>query len=510
MRREDAPTSLDPRVPYKGSNSKKDFKSRTLHTRASVCKIHYHGKKFDFAQPYNKHQPARPSTGTGFILEEFPADAYNVYVVTAYHVVDNASRIMCEFSEIEVGPIASDIVAYSVQLDVAIVAVPTRGLGDHKALKALKVGDSDGVLPTYSVLAAGFALGHDYQMTSGTVSGRTTDRIQVDCAVNGGNSGGPLLDLKGRVLGVVVSGYTNAQNVNFVSPIAETLHVLRPMFEKRELGVLCAPELSFNATLVPAGSALVSQYGCPTAAFVTQIHPSSSLAKDAGMQRSDALCEIGGYQVDLRGKVDVGWWTVDSLEIDTILQRASEGDEMKVTYWSHARNELVRDRTFRVQRTLNTYRYIDPYADPPRYSCRGGLVVQPLLRNHRDLSKAYHYLLQRPQLRETSMLVISFARPESPFTTMDTVSDGDIITHVDDRPVKTLDEYVLAWREWDESEKPYIKIMLYDGNIAACTREELEDSETTTKEETELDDLDVLKAKGTVQFLPPKVPRKNP
>ena len=475
------------------SSSSSRTQSKTL--RASVCKIHFHGKAYDFDQPYNTHRTASRSTGTGFVLDAFPpgkderGEAY-VHIVTAYHVVDHATRVMCEFTKRDGDPIQAELVVYSAHLDVALLRV--RADAGELGVTPLVSGDSDALQPTDEVAAAGFALGHDYQITSGTVSGRS-NLVQVDCAVNGGNSGGPLLDASKRVVGVVVSGYDPgvAQNINFVSPIFETVACLRWALGS---GVASVPSRSLNVTLVSGSAELYSrdacaQAGCPHGGYVTQVHPHSALHA-AGLRRRDVLCSVGGYDLDLRAKVEVEWWPVDRLDLHTLMERLQLGEEVDVSFWSRRAGAVVRRRV-RVEAERDAFRTVDPLVEPPRYCCRGGMVVQPLLHNHSSLSRSYRHILRQPQVREQSLLVITFLRPESPFTTMDAVGTGDIVVYVNDRPVRTIDEYVQEWRRWWEaSDEPCVTLTLYDGNIAVAGRAELLSSDAVTVKETNLSDLD--------------------
>lgn len=473
---------------FRGSDVRPQEAKKTRH---AVCKIFYFGKLFDFDQPYNKNYKNVQSTGTGFVLDNFRATADAIYVVTAYHVVGNATRILVEFSQLKCEPIVASVEVYNMHLDVALVKVPMDK--DKQALiTSLQIGKSDDVLPTHPVLAAGFALGHDYQMTSGTVSGRTDSLVQVDCAINGGNSGGPLIDSSGKVVGVVVSGYGgDVQNVNFVAPINETVRTITSMLKRRKNDdAISFPELSFNATFVPSSEHLVSNYGCPSGAYVSQVHPEASILT-LGMEHADLLCKVDGYAVDLRGKISVDWWKVDPLNVETLLERKDEGDDVAVEFWSERDNELKKG-SFKIQRNLNVFRRIDPIDTPPKYSCRGGMVVQSLLRNHKHLSAMYKYLMSQPQVKEQSLLVITCLRAETPFTAMKTVSKGDIVNYVNKRPVRTIQDYVDEWRAWEESEVPHLIIQLLDGNVVVASRESIERAEVTTREETQLEELEVV------------------
>lgn len=458
-------------------------------TRNAICKIHYFGQAFDYFQPYNTHTKTDTSTGTGFVLDAFPREGDTLYIVTAHHVVEGATKLLVEFSQLSLHaePAPARVVAYDRSKDVALLALAISE--EHAArITALREGDSDAVYPTQTVTAAGFALANDYQVTKGTVSGRMISRIQVDCAVNPGNSGGPLLDDAGRVLGVVVSKLVaeDVQNVNFVTPIVETLRSLRRYSEGGGVERLALPQLSFNASFVPSSQHL----DAPAGAYVTQVHADSSLAA-LGLARKDVLCELDGRPLDYFGKVHVEWWPVDPLEVDTLLERAAEGDTMRARYWSHAAGEM-REGEFVVERARNTFRDHDPEAEALRYSCRGSLVVQPLLPNHGSLAMSYRSMLSQPQVRERSFLVITAIRPECPFVTMDTISYGDIVTYVNGAAVRTIDDYVREWSEWEASDAPIMTLQLLDGNVAVAPRAAIAAAEERARADTGLAALDVV------------------
>jgi S1-C subfamily serine protease len=457
-------------------------------TRNAICKIHYFGQEFDYYQPYNTHTNTITSTGTGFVLDAFPREDDALYIVTAHHVVEGATKLLVEFSQLSLHaePAPARVVAYDRSKDVALLALAIPK--EHAdRITALRAGDSDAVYPTQPVTAAGFALANDYQVTKGTISGRTVSRIQVDCAVNPGNSGGPLLDDEGHVLGVVVSKLVGdaLQNVNFVTPIVEALHSLRRYLDG-DAEPLALPQLSFNASFVPSSQHL----DAPAGAYVTQVHADSSLAA-LGLARKDVLCELDGRPLDYFGKVHVEWWPVDPLEADTLLERAAEGDTMRARYWSHAAGEM-REGEFVVERARNTYRDHDPEAEALRYSCRGSLVVQPLLPNHASLAMSYRSMLSQPQVRERSFLVITAIRPECPFVAMDTISYGDIVTYVNGAAVRTIDDYVREWSEWEASDAPTMTLQLLDGNVAVAPRAAVAAAEERARAKTGLARLDVV------------------
>jgi len=141
------------------------------------------------------------SLGSGFVLDKAG------YIVTNYHVVGNAQSVRVSFSNND--SMKAEIIGKDPATDVALLKVEA----SSRALKPLSLGDSDRVLVGDQVAAIGNPLGLDRSITLGIVSalhrsltspeGTPIDRvIQTDAALNHGNSGGPLLNAQGQVVGV--------------------------------------------------------------------------------------------------------------------------------------------------------------------------------------------------------------------------------------------------------------------------------------------------------------------
>ena len=91
--------------------------------------------------------------------------------------------------------------------------------GGNKSKNVLKLGDSNKIKSGNKVIAVGYPLGQDkIKLTSG-ISGIHEGEIQTDAPINPGNSGGPLLNESNEVIGINVSGYTNADNIGYAVPI---------------------------------------------------------------------------------------------------------------------------------------------------------------------------------------------------------------------------------------------------------------------------------------------------
>jgi len=220
--------------------------------------------------------------GTGFYID--PAG----YVLTNYHVI--ASEVDPKYkgySHMSVRPadapedrIGAKVVGYDRVLDLAIVKV------DAVPEYVFSFSDGADMVPGQKIFARGSPAGLEDTVSSGIVSavGRKImqigSAIQIDVAVNPGNSGGPLIDESGGVTGVVFAGMPQFQNLNFAIPSFWILKVLPDLFRGGELkgswlGISLAEKESG-----PARDGIE----------ITYRHPSSA----AGMEEGDRLLDIDG------------------------------------------------------------------------------------------------------------------------------------------------------------------------------------------------------------------------
>src|SRR5262245_10224310 len=166
-----------------------------------------------FDDPFAPQQEEEESLGSGFVLDKAG------HIVTNYHVVKDAKSVQVSFSNGE--NVKAKIVGSDPSSDIAVLEVQTHS----RALTPLRWGDSDAVQVGDSVVAIGNPFGYTRSVTAGIVSAldrpltapnnfSISHAIQTDAALNHGNSGGPLLDARGEVIGVnsqISTGNTGQQ-----------------------------------------------------------------------------------------------------------------------------------------------------------------------------------------------------------------------------------------------------------------------------------------------------------
>jgi serine protease Do len=251
----------------------------------------------EFQDRNNGDRPRRSSAlGSGFVISE------DGYVVTNNHVIESADEIIIEFFSGE--ELEAELVGTDPKTDIALLKVQT-----DEPLPFVSFGDSDTARVGDWVIAVGNPLGQGFSVSAGIVSARNRalsgtydDYIQTDAAINRGNSGGPLFNLEGDVVGVNTAilsptggsigiGFSMASNV-----VTRVVDQLREYGETRRgwLGVRIQDVTDDVAEAVGLEEA--------KGALVTDVPDGP--AADAGMLAGDVIMSFDGAEVaDTRGLV---------------------------------------------------------------------------------------------------------------------------------------------------------------------------------------------------------------
>lgn len=265
--------------------------------------------------------------GSGFIINE------DGYILTNYHVVElsisnNTKDVTVILSTGE--EVAAKVVNYDQNRDIAMVK-----LADGTKVPAVaELGDSDGLYVGQEVVAIGTPLGKNFAqtLTKGIVSGvnrnltteggNTGDYIQTDAAINSGNSGGPLINTKGEVIGIntaKLSGQseTTIEGMGFAIPINDA---------KDRIESLSKPILNLGITVREVNSELAKQNNLPKEGlWVVGVTENSPAAK-AGIQPSDLIVKFDGKEVK----------TFD--ELTKLKNNKNAGDKVEIVVYRNGKN----------------------------------------------------------------------------------------------------------------------------------------------------------------------------
>lgn len=421
----------------------------------SMARIDSSGHVFQWDRPYARDQPSK-GVGSASVVDvgmphagESTATAGqktrdgkgDVYLLTAYHVVEDADRVWATFSAVSSTRFEATIVGANPEIDVALLRVSNVPNDVRNRLEHLEWGDSDRLKSNQTVIAAGFPLAKNMvKRTQGILSGMEEGNMQIDASVNPGNSGGPLLNADtGKLIGVVKSGEMWAEGMNYATPSAQ----IKVRLDRLLRGWDRLP--SFNIATSMATPALLKSLGSPQqGAYVQFVQKDTPMYDQGGLREGDVLValKINGdwMSVGLDSEVAVPWWPAP-VTLKNVQRRLKLGDEIRIRYWS-TENKEMRDRSVTLSMPeAFVVREYQPRYESPDYEVFGGVVVMQLALNHvREWGKL-RYLSKNPKERTKHMLLATHIIPSSSLSATKTLVPGDLIKFVNGHRVKTLKEY---------------------------------------------------------------------
>ncbi len=237
--------------------------------------------------------PQGVSIGTGFIMSP------DGYVLTNHHVVDGADEVKVKLSDRR--EFTAKVIGSDQQSDVALLKIAATGL------PALRLGDSRQLKPGQWVVAIGSPFGLDHSVTAGIVSAvgrsnpyadqRYVPFIQTDVAINRGNSGGPLLNTRGEVVGINSQIFSNSggyMGVSFAIPIDTAMGAVQQLkatgkVSRGQIGVQ-VQQIDYETA---KGLGLQDTRGALVAAIVD-----GSPAQKAGIEVGDVIRTFNGIAIN--------------------------------------------------------------------------------------------------------------------------------------------------------------------------------------------------------------------
>ena len=283
--------------------------------------IYGFGNSSDNSQSSSQNLSA---TGTGIV---YSSDGY---IVTNAHVIYDEEYTSSAASSVTV--VTNDkkeydasIVAYDTEADIAVLKVNATGLS------AAKFGDSDNISVGDNVVAIGNPLGLDLfnTVTSGIISGLNRNitindtemtLIQTDAAINSGNSGGPLINANGEVIGInsskMSSNYsqTSIEGIGFAIPSNYAQQVISDLINygyvtgRAQIGISCQD----------ISESIAQNYNMPVGVYVISVSK-GSCAEKAGLQQGDVITAVNGEKISTYA------------ELKTKKKNYKSGDKMNIT-----------------------------------------------------------------------------------------------------------------------------------------------------------------------------------
>lgn len=273
------------------------------------------------------------STGTGFVYKK---DKNKAYIMTNNHVIDSADEVEVEFND-KSERIDAKILGGEVYSDIAVLTIDAAEVEN-----IVEIGDSEGLKLGDTIFTVGSPMGITYKgtVTKGIVSGKermievslsnnsATDYymnvIQIDAAVNPGNSGGPLCDVSGKVVGIISLKIVQdeVEGMGFAIPIEDALEYARAI---EEGGEVIRPYIGISMVDLSEEyylwqNRIVIPEGVDEGIAVIEVVKGSPADK-AGLKKGDIITKLGGND------------TGSLAEFRYELYKHKVGDKLEVTYY---------------------------------------------------------------------------------------------------------------------------------------------------------------------------------
>ena len=300
---------------------------------------------FGYTQQYEAE-----GSGSGIIIGENDSE---LLMVTNNHVVSDATTVNVTFADGE--SYEAQVKSTDSDTDLAIVVVKLSDIKEStmNQIKIATIGDSDSLKVGEQVVAIGNALGYGQYVTTGIVSAKdrtnstnTTPLIQTDAAINPGNSGGALLNMKGEVIGINSSKYsdTTVEGMGYAIPITAVQDRLDDLMNRQTREKVDESEKGYLGISCATVSSDVSEaYGIPEGVLVTDV-ASKSAAEKAGIKANYVITKIDGQSIS------------SAEELTEKLNYYAVGETVPITY------EYLKDDAY-VEKTVDVTLMENPNAN---------------------------------------------------------------------------------------------------------------------------------------------------
>ncbi|WP_175803934.1 DegQ family serine endoprotease [Burkholderia ambifaria] len=362
---------------------------------------HFYGQVPGMGGDAQPDDQSSASLGSGFIVS---ADGY---ILTNAHVIDGANVVTVKLTDKR--EYKAKVVGSDKQSDVAVLKI------DASGLPTVKIGDPGQSKVGQWVVAIGSPYGFDNTVTSGIISAKSralpdenyTPFIQTDVPVNPGNSGGPLFNLQGEVIGINSMIYSQTggfQGLSFAIPINEAIKVKDELVKTGHVsrGRLGVAVQGLNQTLA-------SSFGLqkPDGALVSSVDPNGPAAK-AGLQPGDVILGVNGSPV------------ADSTSLPAQIANLKPGSKADLQVWRDKSK-----KTISVTLGAMTDAKLASNDGGPVEQGRLGVAVRPLTPQERSATNLSHGLIVQ--------------QAGGPAATAG-IQPGDVILAVNGRPVTNAEQ----------------------------------------------------------------------
>ena len=383
----------------------------------------------DFGTPQQRKTSA---LGSGFIIDK------KGIVVTNNHVIQDAEDIIVRVNgdkEYKAKVIGADPLS-----DIAVLQLNT-----NESFVPVKFGDSDKARIGDWVVAIGNPFGLGGTVTSGIISARNRsigltryeDYIQTDASINSGNSGGPLFDVKGDVIGIntAILGRNGSIGIGFAIPSNSAKTVIDQLIE---FGETKRGWLGVRIQDVTKEIAQVENLDEPRGALVASVAPNSPSEK-AGVKAGDIILEFNGEKIQ------------EMKQLPIIVAKTEVGKKVEVKIWRN-KKEIVKTITLGRLETSEEFKVTEKVS-PPKDQKIESLKITVRTLNKEDIKA-------RSLPNQTTGLVITQINKGSPL--LNSIEVNSIILEAQKKKIRTVKDLQQSVRQVLNSNQKTILLVIYN------------------------------------------------
>ena len=375
----------------------------------------------------------RPSAalGSGFIIDE------KGIVVTNNHVIQDADDIIIRVGDKE---IKAKVLGADPLSDIAVLQLETK-----EKFKPVKFGDSDKARIGDWVIAIGNPFGLGGTVTSGIISARNRsiglsryeDYIQTDASINQGNSGGPLFNMNGDVIGIntAILGQSGSIGIGFAIPSNSADRVIKQLIE---FGETKRGWLGVRIQTVTKEIAEVEKLDKPRGALVASVADGSPSDK-GGIKAGDIILEFDGKPIK------------EMVELPKIVAQTDVGKKVTVKVWRNKR-EITKNIVLGRLETSEDFKQKTIITEKPKEVEIEGLKITVRLVDKKDLE-------ERKLSKDVTGVVITKISQDSPVNYLET---GNIIVEAQKKKINTIGDLENIVKITKRSSEKTLLIAIYN------------------------------------------------
>jgi S1-C subfamily serine protease len=399
-------------------------------------------KIFSSIQEFNYEIPYIPIkqsqiTGSGFFID------LNGHVLTAAHVVENAISVQISLPKYGKQKFKTDIISIYPDNDMALLKVrQSKNLVQIKNKSFMELGNSNKVYFGDKTYALGFPEDADSPIvTAGVVSGVRDDYIQTDAPINHGNSGGPLLNHKKKVVGINVAILEEADNVGLLIPINVFKNIKDNMLVQK-IPMIFRPVLGISLrNIVVEENKYVDKGEC-IGSIIKSIHKKSNLYKKVGVRKNDIICSLKNLSINNFGEYH-NKQINSKQKFTTLIKQFNPNKTISIEVFRPSTNTVIKGKCYlNTDKELYPIRKYFPPNDIPDYEIFGGFIVMNLTMHHILLKKLHilRYLSYQERL-DKGRVIVTHIFPSASIHNYNVLSEIEFITEINEKKISTVQQF---------------------------------------------------------------------